>query len=777
MSLDRRQQLFAVEGLFCGGCARGLERRLSDTPGVVLARVHHLSASALVRWTPGRCDVERLGAIVRQAGYRLIERVDPQDAVDRFDGQVRQLTLRLAVSAAFGMWSMAAAIVLYVTPSLAPHVAWALALASGVLALPALIYGGWDIGRMAIRSIKLRAPGLDLLVSVGVCGAVAASAVQLLAHDRHVYFDTAVMLVTLLLAGRLVETHIRRGAAQAVVAMGRLFDDTASVWRGAEGWRDTPGSDLRVGDRVRIAAGGVATVDGLIEAGESRLNEAVLNGESAPRPVGPGDRLSAGAVNLDRAVEVTVDREPGDRDVDRMGGRVAVELAARGASEDRIARLAGRLTQALLASAALVLLATLALTGNLGEALMRGLVLLLAACPCALALAAPLAQARLATTAARHGLRFSDPGVVERLSGLRAVILDKTGTLTMGRPSVVAVVPRPGWTSEQVLVLAARAETGVAHALARAIVAAAPILNGVGTGGRRLDRGAETTLADGTHIHVGGAPGDQDQTRLRVTVDGRTAGDLILADALDPGAVEGVARLRRRGLRVVMATGDAEGPALAVARQIGLDRAAVHYGCTPADKADRVRELPGPVLFVGDGVNDAPALTAAACGVSVARAHPSATATAAIAILEGGLERVDVALTLAADTRRIIRQNIVLAVGYNVVVLPLAALGLLTPLGAAAAMTASSLLVMLNVLRPRAAGGLAATTLDRGGSRPMSAVSRSVGPVFSRQPADLELSSAKRPLGSAGPVPGGVTPVPPGQRHALNRQSRPRPTR
>ncbi|MFC5342397.1 heavy metal translocating P-type ATPase [Brevundimonas staleyi] len=699
MSAEPRQQLFAVDGLFCGGCARGLERRLGETPGVLLARVHHLSASALVRWEAQRCDVAYLRTVVRQAGYRLIERADPQDAVNRFDGQIRQLTLRLAVSVAFGMWAMAAAIVLYVTPSLGADLAWRLAVASGLLALPALLYGGWDIGRMAIRSVRLRAPGLDLLVTLGVGGAVSASLGHLMAGDRHVYFDTAVMLITLLLTGRLIETHIRRGAAQAVVAMGRLFDDTALVWREADGWQALPSASLRLGDRVRIPAGAVATVDGRVVTGESRLNAAVLNGESAPRAITPGDRVSAGAVNLDRMIEVSVDRDAGDRDVDRMGGRVALELATRGGDEDRIARLAGALTQGLILASVLVTAATLALTADVGEAVMRGLVVLLAACPCALALAAPLAQARLSARAAEHGVRFSDPGVVDRMAGLRTVFLDKTGTLTLGRPEVVAVAPCPGWSVAQVLDLAARAETGVAHPLAQAVVAAAPIGDAVVVGGRRLDRGAETTLADGTHIHVGGVASLQGETRLRVTLDGLAIGDLLLADALDPSAADGVARLKRRGLQVAMATGDAEGPALAVAHRIGLDAAAVHWGCTPADKADRVRNTSGPVLFVGDGVNDAPALTAAACGVSVARAHPAATATAAIVILRGGLEQVDVALSLADETRRTIRQNVVLALAYNIVVLPLAALGLLSPLGAAVAMTASSLLVMLNALR------------------------------------------------------------------------------
>ncbi len=343
--------------------------------------------------------------------------------------------------------------------------------------------------------------------------------------------------------------------------------------------------------------------------------------------------------------------------------------------------------------------ATLAVMADGGEAVMRGLVVLLAACPCALALAAPLAQARLSAKAAGHGLRFSDPGVVDRMAGLRTAFLDKTGTLTLGRLEVVAVDPCPGWSVAQVLDLAARAETGIAHPLAQAVVAAASIGDAVVVGGQRLDRGAETTLADGTHVHVGGVASLQGETRLRVTVDGLAVGDLLLADALDPSAADGVAQLKRRGLRVAMATGDADGPALAVAQRIGLDAAAVHWGCTPADKADRIRNTRGPVLFVGDGVNDAPALTAAACGVSVARAHPAAAATAAIVILEGGLEQVDVALSLAAETRRKIRQNVVLALAYNIIVLPLAALGLLSPLGAAIAMTASSLLVLLNALR------------------------------------------------------------------------------
>ncbi|WP_298747933.1 HAD-IC family P-type ATPase [uncultured Brevundimonas sp.] len=693
------RQLFAVDGLWCGGCARGLESRLRAIDGVIGAGVHYVTASALVQWDPDRCDAEAVRACVHEAGYRLLERSDPQTIRLRLDREVRSLTLRLVVAIAFGMWSMACAVVLYLDPGLSPAAAWWIALASGVLAGPVILFSGAGIGRMAARSIRLRAPGLDLLISIGVAGSVAASALALARGEAQVYFDTATMLVTLLVLARLIETRVRRNATDATLALGRLFDDTAERRDGAGNWETVACDQLAIGDVVQVRAGGVSTVDGVVVSGRSAVDTAMLTGESGASAVGVGDRIAAGTVNLVRAVEVRVDRVSGDRDVDRMGGRIAIELAARGEPIDSASHAAGALTTAIPVVSLLVVLVTAILTRSIETGLVRGLVVMLAACPCALSLAAPLVHLRASVIAAGRGFRLVDAAVVERLTGARTAIFDKTGTLTAGQPRVLSVESRAGWTDAEVVALAARAETGLDHPLARAVTAhhGGPL----GAGGSRGSRDARGFDPAGRRIRVGGAPGGASEgaTRLRVWLDDVPVGDLLIGDAIDPEAGDTILELRRRGIDVLLATGDAEGPAHAVARAVGLSPSSVFAGCTPLSKGELVRRARGPVLFVGDGVNDGPALAAADCGISVARAHAAASATAAVVITRGGLGRVVDVLDLAAAARRRLRQNIVLALAYNLFALPAAALGLLSPAWAAVAMIASSLAVTANAMR------------------------------------------------------------------------------
>ncbi len=678
--------------------------RLSRLPGVRRVGVHYVTATALVQWDPLQCDAAAIAGSVRGAGYRPLARNDPAEISGRLDSAVRKLSLRLVVALAFGMWSMACALVLYLDPRMPADVAWWIALASGILAAPVVIVSGADVLRMALRSVRLGAPGLDLLIALGTGGALAASAVSLIDGRSTVYFDTATMLITLLLVGRLIETRARRDAARATEALGRPFEDTAERLRADGGFEPAEAETLEPGDFVRVQAGAVSTVDGVITEGDSRLDTAVLTGESTPRTVGPGDRLAAGHLNLSRPLMIRVDRIAGDRDIDRMGGRIALEIAARGEPVDQVNGVAAGLTRLLPIVALCVAIGATILTGSVTDGLMRGLLVLLVACPCALAIAAPLVHLRAASLAERAGIRIAEPAALDRMAAPRAVVFDKTGTLTLGRPHVVAIDPAPGWTAGAVLALAAQAETGLDHPLARAILDrhGGP----VGPGGERDGRTAQTLAADGCRIRVAASPIDAASeaaqgahTRLTVWRDEVAIGALSLADALDPEASQTVAALKRRGLDLWLATGDGEGPARAIAAAVGIRPDRVRWGCSPLSKAELVRGLDGPVMVVGDGVNDGPALAAADCGVSVRRAHPAAAATAAVVLTRGGLSCLPLALDLAVRTRSRLRQNIFLAVGYNLIALPAAALGLLTPAGAAVAMVLSSLAVTANAMR------------------------------------------------------------------------------
>lgn len=688
------RRLFAVEGLACAGCAHGLERRLGAQPGMRLARVHYLTASALLDWDETLLTQAEVAGRVAGAGYRLIERHRPEELQAMLGAEMQRLGIRLAVAVLSGMWSMALALVLY-TSELPATEAWWFALASGLFALPVL-WAGRGILWMGWKSLQLRDPGMDLLVSLGVVGSMVLSVAALLRGRAEVWFDTATMLLTLLLLARLIDALTRRSALTALVAMQAAAPEIATVEEDGQR-RRLPAAEVRPGARVIVDAGEAATVDGVVEAGHSQVDRAVLTGESRPVAAGPGDRVEAGCINLDRRLILCADREPGDRAIDRLGGAIALEIARGGAGGGMAERWSARLAWAIpaLALAAVPLSLLRGLPPD--QALLTGLAVLAGLCPCALTVAVPLARLRVAQAAATRGLRIREPEAFERLAEARAVVLDKTGTLTAGRPQLIEVQPAAGHDRAEVLTAAARAETGLSHPLARAIVAAA---GEVGPGGCRAARHAEAVDPLGRVLRVGTASETEDgRTRLAVERDGALLGHLVLADAPLPEAAATVVALSRAGLAVHVASGDAEGPTRRLANALAIPPDRVAAGQTPQQKAALVRAIGPATAFVGDGVNDGPALAASACGIAVATAHAAARQTADLVIEQGGIERLPEILALSRKARRISAQGLALALIYNTALLPLLLAGRLTPDLAALAMAASSLSVMANALR------------------------------------------------------------------------------
>lgn len=730
------RRLFGISGMACGGCARGLERQIGRLEGVSAVGVHHLTASMLVDWNAERLSVDAIASAVSRAGYRLIDRHRPEELSAILTADISRLSLRLAVAVMSGMWSMALAVVLYVSV-LDPEVAWWIALGSGLLATPVVAWAGAGIFWMAARSIRLRAPGMDLMIALGAGGAFLLSIVSLASGSSHVYFDTATMLVTLLLIGRLVDLLTRRSAIDALKALEETSVETV-VRRTSAGDETIPGTEIEIGENVIVDAGSIIGVDGIIHEGQSLINRAVLTGESRAMPVGIGQRVEAGSINLQRRIVVAVDRSYGDRDLDRMGGAIALELAQRGTAASRADRIAGVLSWGIpslaLATVAAAPLAGVAVT----DSIVRGLTVLAAACPCALSIAAPLAQARAAGIAAKFGLRLRDPVAFEALARPATIVFDKTGTLTAGRPSVVTVEPAPGWTGDEVLRLAARAETGIDHPLAHAIVAHHG--REEGTGGTRHERGVEADDAKGRRISVHGAERDDGLTTLAVRLDGILIGTLGLADAATAEACSTVARLQETGIAIWIASGDAAGPTRRVAAALGIPAGRVRHGCTPIEKAELVKAEPEPVLFVGDGVNDAPALAAANCGISVSGAHSAAAQTAGVVIIHGGIGRLVAAIDLARHTASITQQNLGLALIYNAVAIPFAISGMLSPSIAALAMLASSLSVGINSLRLRSVAQ----------KRPVSSASNALSERLERE-ADRGYETDRPTASSSGP--------------------------
>jgi P-type E1-E2 ATPase len=692
-TVEPRRQLYGVDGLWCGGCASGLERRIAALPGVRHAAVHFLTRSAFVEWDAAQLHEAQIADCVQACGYGLAPPRDTATMRSALDATQRDLVMRLTIALFFGMWSMLPALILYLDPPRDGTTRWWLALASGLFAVPVLGYAAADLMKMAVRSIRLRSPSFDLMIAIGIVAATLASIQALASGGDKVYFDAAVMLVTVLLIARLIDVRLRNRAVDAIDAieqaapeMARLAEDGARVAIDA----------VMPGTRIIVDAGAEVPIDGIVEAGDSSIDRAILTGESMPLSIGPGMRVPASALNLKRAIIVRTDRRAGDRDIDRIGGRVAIELAARRGPADSVERLAGWL------SAIIPLLGILVALGWIGVgkapalAIQHGLATMIVLCPCALVLARPLAGLAAVAAAATSGIRVVDPGALETFARVRTILFDKTGTLTRGQPVVEAVVPEPGWTADDVLTAAAVAEAGIDHPISRAILARAGKVLG---SGERHPRGAAGTWR-GQAVEVGtGSDDGCSATALAVRVAGVHVGTLHLTDLPREGIEAILSELTRAGVATGIASGDHRGAVDAIGRIVGIAPQDRHTALSPQDKADLIHRSGRPVAFVGDGVNDAPAFAAADVSLAVASAHPAAVRTAQI-VLHDRIDSVLVARALGGRLIAVLRRLMSVTIGYNVLAAVAGAAGYINPATAAVLMAASSLVTAGLAVQP-----------------------------------------------------------------------------
>jgi heavy metal translocating P-type ATPase len=697
---------FRVTGMSCAGCAARVERSVRVVPGILEASVNFAAGTLAIRARDGeRPDVT---AAVQAAGYDLLP-VDGRPTVS--DPEAVWLRVRLAVAVFFAMSAMLPSVVLY-TDAAGAATRWWLAAASGALTVPVVFFSGWPFLARAVRSLRRLDPGMDLLVTTGALATFVYSAVALAAGSSAVYFETAGAIVTFLLVGRVLDDAARRRGLSAVTLLHALSPPVAHVLDVDGRGGDVGTGEVPRGARVLVRPGERVPLDGKVVAGTSHLDRSLITGESMPAAVGEGDLVEAGTLNQHGALVLEVTAAVGARALDRIAASVDRLLSRRAPLQALADRVAARLTVTVLAVAGLTGALFLATTGDAALALLRAVAVLVIACPCALGLATPMAVVVAAGRAASRGILFRDAAVIERAAAVTSVLLDKTGTLTMGRPAVVDVLPVAPYRREEVLALAAIAEAGSEHPIARAILSAAapprePGVTRVVPGGGVVRRGADgRELRAGTRafLEAEGVRGITDPPAPATVVhvaDGATwAGTILVADPLRDGAAGAVAALRALGLRVGLVTGDRAAVAEEVARAAGIDE--VHAGRAPEEKARLVtaaQERGEVVAFAGDGLNDGPALAAADAGVAVEDATDVARAAAAVTLRSGGVERLAEALALARATRRTMRQNVAWAIGYNLVAIPAAIAGLVSPALAALAMAASSLSVIASSLR------------------------------------------------------------------------------
>ncbi len=735
---------FPVEGMTCASCVNRITRFLQKVDGVEDANVNLATESATVRFDPAATDIPRLAAAVEAAGY--VARVDHIEAdgqeaaqpyADRYLANTRRRFVVAAVLTVPILLGLARMTVAPGLPSLFTDPWFQLALAT-----PVQFYAGWPFYRGAARALRHMTADMDTLVAVGTSAAYGYSVAAIAfpgfvtaagvasGGELPLYFDTAAAIITLILLGRFLEARARGHTSDAIRMLIGLAPRTARVIReGTE--TDIPIDQVVRRNLVVVRAGERIPVDGLVRQGRSSVDESMITGESMPVGKSPGDEVIGGTLNGSGSFTYEATRVGADTVLAQIVRLVREAQGSRAPIQRLADAVTGVFVPIVLGLAALTFVAWLlfgpAPAFNL--ALVNAIAVLIIACPCALGLATPTSIIVGTGKGAELGILFRDAEALERLHSVRSVVLDKTGTLTEGKPRVTDVVRLVDAPAEDELIaLVAAAERGSEHPLAEAIVRnardgrleipQADSFEAVAGQGVRavvdgrtvaLGRPGFLGLADDSLAAAAERLASEGKTPVHVAVDGRPVAVIAIADTLKSGSTAAVADLRRLGLDVIMLTGDNPTTARAIAAQAGIDR--VLADVRPDDKAVQVRALQadgGLVAMVGDGVNDAPALASADVGIAIGTGTDIAIESAAVTLMSGDLRGLVTAIALSRSTMRNIKENLFWAFAYNVVLIPVA-MGalypftgvLLDPILAAAAMALSSVTVVSNALRLR----------------------------------------------------------------------------
>jgi len=717
-----REASLILEGIVCAACVWLNERHISGLPGVLSVEINYSTHRARVRWDNARIKLSEILHAVAAIGYTA-HPFDPGRQEQIFLKE-RQAALRRLFIAGIGMMQvMMYAVPVYIAGgdgSMPPWIENIMRWASLALTLPVVGYSAWPFFLGAWRDLKLRQAGMDVPVALGVGAAFTASVYATLTGGGEVYFDSVTMFVFFLLSGRFLEMGARRKAADAaekLVKMQPAMASRLSAYPSTQADELVAVSSLSAGEYLLIRPGESVPADGVVEQGGSRVDESLLTGESRPVTKNVGGRLIAGTINVDSPLVMRVEGLGQDTvlsGIVRLLDRALAEKPALAQVADRVA---GWFVLALLLIAVGTGVAWYFIEP--ARALWITVAVLVVSCPCALSLATPAALTAATGSLTRLGLLTTRGHALETLAKASHFVFDKTGTLTHGKMNLLEAIALGDASRERCLALAAALERASEHAIANAIAAAASVdsyeqceveettnLPGSGVEGKIADRryrlGRPAFVAE-----LCGSPVPDALVRER---DGATVvalGDengwlalFALGDTLRPDAASLVKGLQQRGKTVVLLSGDQEDAAQGVARQLGIKT--VRAAMTPQGKLDFVRGLQregAVVAMVGDGVNDAPVLAAAGVSIAMGGGTQVARASADMILLSEHLPHLLAGVDIAVKTSRIIRQNLAWAFVYNLIAIPLAALGYITPWMAGIGMSASSLLVVLNALR------------------------------------------------------------------------------
>lgn len=699
----------AVEGVHCAGCMAKIERGLTAIPHVTLARVNLTDRRVALEWQEGTLDPSRFIDRLEELGYKAYPyETEVAEATEVAESRFLLRCLGVAAFATMNVMMLSIPVWSGSVSDMLPEQRDFFHWLSALIALPAAAYAGQPFFRSAWRALSNKTTNMDVPISIGVCLALGMSVVETIHHADHAYFDAAIMLLTFLLVGRVLDQNMRRRTRAVAGNLAALKAETAAKFIGPDEISQVPVAAIHPGDIVLLRPGERCAVDGTVIEGRSEIDQSLITGETLYVTAVQDTPVYAGSMNISGTLRVRVSAASEATLLAEITRLLDNALQAR-SRYMRLADRASRLYAPVVHATALITILGWVIAGaSWHDAIVTGVAVLIITCPCALGLAIPTVQTVASGAMFKAGVLLNSGDAIERLAEADHVIFDKTGTLTLPDLDVTNAADIPADIFELAGRLALSSHHPVAAAVAQAAGARSPIVGAVeeaGQGVRAVVDGVEFRLGRppfcGAEDLVGSATLDPEASIVAFS-KGSEKFILSVRQGLRPDAQAVIAALKARNIGIEILSGDREPAVIAAAHALGI--AEWRAGVTPADKIARIEELKrrgAKVLMVGDGMNDAPSLAAAHVSMSPISAAHLSQATADLVFLGRPLAPVVAAIDSARKALHLMRQNLWLAIGYNVLAVPVAISGVVTPLIAAAAMSGSSILVMLNSLRAR----------------------------------------------------------------------------